>query len=797
VADAATAIARAPLFAGLARLDLARLAGELEEVRYPAGATIVRQGDPAADGFYVVNAGEVEVVAGAVAAGAAGIVLGPGEGFGEVALLTDSPRTATVVARTDVTAWRLSRARFDALLAHERTIAQAIERTLGQRLASTTHEAAELRAAGRSLAARTREALGPGATRLLGLAAGLPRWPAAVLARVAERTAGAAALAELETRHGVLQRDGDGVRVSLLFAEPPGGDPEGLAVALEELLEAGEAAAAVRLALAAGDLAAATRVVTAHLGRLAETASPAEVESWLVQARRAALRQGAPLGGVEALAGLQRRVRERVAAAGAAAPAAPAAPAGPSALRRLLSPQLAGALLGGALLVVGWVVPPPAELGRPALVALASVLATVPLLVFGVAAESAVSLLLVAALVIPGVVPAELALSGFAAPAWMMVLALLSLGTVIARSGLLYRVVLLCLERLPATFGAQALALVGAGTVLTAGITSTSARIALGAPLAREIAGALGLGRHTGGAAAIGLLTLFAFCQSEALFLTGNLTNLVVHDLIPQPERARITWGYWVLAGWLPFAIMGLLLWGAIRLRFRPGVGRVVDQRALRTQREILGPPTRHEIAGLVALVVLVAGFATRAYHGVPAAWIAITLFVALFFVGSLDRNALPGGNTLSMLIYGGVILGLGGVFTHLRIDAWLSGLVRSVIPASAANPYVFVAVLALTAFALRFAVPWTTASTLLALVAVPIAQGLGFHPFVAVFVPLVAGDHTFFPFINQAYAMLYFAAEGELFSHDQARAFLWLEALFRLLALVATVPYWQLLGLL
>ena len=153
--ESATALARSPLFSHLGRLDLARLAGELEEMHFAPGQAIVRQGDRP-DGFYVIKHGRAAVLAGGAAVptsgdGGAGAgepltTLGPGEIFGEMALLTDSPRTATVVADTDLTVWRLSRPRFETLLDHERGIARSIERSLSHRLAAMNHETGALRA---------------------------------------------------------------------------------------------------------------------------------------------------------------------------------------------------------------------------------------------------------------------------------------------------------------------------------------------------------------------------------------------------------------------------------------------------------------------------------------------------------------------------------------------------------------------------------------------------------------------------------------------------------------------------
>lgn len=88
---------RVPMLRTLPLPSVEQLARGLEPVHVAAGSLVFRQGD-VGDRYYVVESGEVEVVGdGRVVA-----VLGPGEGFGEIALLRRTPRTATVVARTDV-----------------------------------------------------------------------------------------------------------------------------------------------------------------------------------------------------------------------------------------------------------------------------------------------------------------------------------------------------------------------------------------------------------------------------------------------------------------------------------------------------------------------------------------------------------------------------------------------------------------------------------------------------------------------------------------------------------------------
>ncbi|KRF34404.1 MFS transporter [Nocardioides sp. Soil805] len=88
---------RVPMLRTLPLPSVEQLARGLEAVEVAAGAVVFSQGN-AGDRFYVVESGEVEVVGdGRVVA-----TLGPGEGFGEIALLRRTPRTATVLARSDV-----------------------------------------------------------------------------------------------------------------------------------------------------------------------------------------------------------------------------------------------------------------------------------------------------------------------------------------------------------------------------------------------------------------------------------------------------------------------------------------------------------------------------------------------------------------------------------------------------------------------------------------------------------------------------------------------------------------------
>ena len=117
---------RVPILAALPEPVLERLARESADASFPAGATIVREGDPG-DRFYVVSSGTVGIL---------GREFGPGEAFGEIALLRDVPRTATATAVTDVSLVTLERGPFvAAVTGHAPSTAEA-ETLIAARLGS-------------------------------------------------------------------------------------------------------------------------------------------------------------------------------------------------------------------------------------------------------------------------------------------------------------------------------------------------------------------------------------------------------------------------------------------------------------------------------------------------------------------------------------------------------------------------------------------------------------------------------------------------------------------------------------
>ena len=126
-----------PLFRGLAKKQLRRISSLMTRVDRPAGQVLTSEGQSGHE-FFIVLEGEVEVRQGDRVIA----TRGPGDYLGEIALLDDRPRTATVVATTPVSVEVLSRREFMSLLAEAPELSEQIMATVAQRLADLEDQAA-------------------------------------------------------------------------------------------------------------------------------------------------------------------------------------------------------------------------------------------------------------------------------------------------------------------------------------------------------------------------------------------------------------------------------------------------------------------------------------------------------------------------------------------------------------------------------------------------------------------------------------------------------------------------------
>lgn len=122
-------LGRLPLFSGCTKRELKQIAGLTTEMSFSKGTVLTQQGDPGDECFVIVD-GAVDVSID----GTTFAELGPGQMVGEMSLLDQGPRTATVTAKTDVGVLVLNPMEFATLLDGAPAVSRKLLRSLAQRL---------------------------------------------------------------------------------------------------------------------------------------------------------------------------------------------------------------------------------------------------------------------------------------------------------------------------------------------------------------------------------------------------------------------------------------------------------------------------------------------------------------------------------------------------------------------------------------------------------------------------------------------------------------------------------------
>jgi CRP-like cAMP-binding protein/di/tricarboxylate transporter len=780
--QAAEALASVPMFAALTPMDRAKLAAFLEDRWLDSGEVVFEAGGEG-DALYILRSGTAE----RRVAGSPIGTIHPPEVFGELALFTDEPRSASVVALTPLHVWVLPRGRFHPLLRAEPELMFRLSAAISQRLARTRRALGELQQELDTWVAGQLAALDPADRELVEACALFERLSVAALARLTTSAPGAIMerLAEMARARLLIQRDQDdfivpaAIRRSLLRQLDAESRRRPLAARLHivarQLEREGRADDAVLSYVAAGVPMEAEKA----LGKARPSVRQA-VERWQNQA--------GPSNDIE----LPREAVRRRAADGDTARARKSV-AAPD-WRRLTGTRSLWIALA-LVPLLGWGATPPQGLEVAGWRVLLTLVSAAILFASEALPDAVVALALLAIWVVAGLVAPSVALDGFGSQAWLLVLTVLAVGVTVAHTGLLYRAALAALERTPPGFGSRCLTVALVGVGVTPALPNATSRVALAAPLIRELAEALGYEARGRAAAGLGMAALVGFGQMSGLFLTGSSVGVLVHGLLPKQIQSEFSFGRW-LAGALPLhAVLFALALGAVLAMYRPTDGAQLGGDRLALQRAVLGPIRRGEVLCLAVLGGLIAGFLTEPLHGVNGAWLGAGALALLAAAGVLDAGMLRSVNW-PFLVFFGVITSLAGVFDALGIDSWLAGALAAPVRGLAGNAVLFCLALAVAGFVLAFVVRWQAAAPLLTLVALPTADPAGVHPFLVGLIALVSTQVWFLPYQSTVYLALYHGS-GELFSHAAVRRLALLWAPMVLVSILVAAPVWRWMGLL
>lgn len=430
--------------------------------------------------------------------------------------------------------------------------------------------------------------------------------------------------------------------------------------------------------------------------------------------------------------------------------------------------------------------------------------------IVGVLPEFATALIMVALFALVARIPATTSFNFFANPIWWLLVGAFAMGLGMRATGLLERMALAIVSRFPSSFAAQAIGFFACGTVLGPLIPSMAAKASLLAPLSMEVSEVLGYKNQ--GKQATGLfLAMFTGIQTAApLFISASIVGYTLLGLLPESVQQQFDFVHWFLAAlpwFVPIAILNLVLLVVLyRPRKKPAGHEAAQEDSsasgdhrddIMKKRRELGPMSASEkrMAVITALTVLL--WITQGIHGIPA-WIpAVGALVAMTAFGIINKHNFGPGIGWGSLIFIGIVLGLGQVFSEAGITDWIVDVFTPTVMQLASNPYLFVVGIAVITLLARFLIVSQTAFLNIFMVfVIPIATSLGINPWIIGMASYAVINTWFVKYQNPIYLAAFYSVDGKMAKHSALAAYCVPYTVLCVACLLLAVPFWQAMGL-
>ncbi len=424
--------------------------------------------------------------------------------------------------------------------------------------------------------------------------------------------------------------------------------------------------------------------------------------------------------------------------------------------------------------------------------------ATVTMWVFSLMDDYIPGLFAIMAILVAGLVPPTVILSGFASDSFLMAMSVLSLSTVIVSSGLSYRAMLLLLKYLPNSRLGHNVGIFMTGVFLTPLIPSANGRVALLLPFYVDMVQNVRF-KHQGAAATQLMVSVFSGVSLfSAMFLSSKTVNFAVLSMLPMQTQDNFQGFKWLMAS----GVAALVLFGvyavATTWMFRRAEKPQLSKDCVAAQLVVLGEMQAREWAALLGIVVFVLGLLTASLHRIAPPWLGLTILYALLLFGSLSKREFKEKVDWTFLLYMSGLAGLISSFNYLELNQTLASFLPSVGAVMRDSFSLFVLVLFALIFVLRLVVPINATIVILATLFIPLADVYGVNPWVVGFVILLLGEMWFLPYQCSYYRQLQAVNQDHVLFQEST--FLLQNGVMniaKLAAIYASIPYWKSMGLL
>lgn len=458
--------------------------------------------------------------------------------------------------------------------------------------------------------------------------------------------------------------------------------------------------------------------------------------------------------------------------------------------------QVIGSILSIILGLAVALIPPPPGLATPAMYALGIIFWAITCWIFDVAPDYVIALTMCTLWVLCKCLPFKTAFATFADSTWWLLLSALGMGLAVSKSGLLERISLWMVKIFPATFNGQVMGLISAGFIISPLIPSMTAKAALVAPISMGISDAMGYKRKSRGAAGLFGAMYLGFILTGPMFISASFVGYMVRGLLPPNIQTQFNWTMWFTAGIVWTGCVLVLTYLSIRLLYTPDESHPQKTRYAK-QANNPGPMQRDEKITVAVLTGALTLWITEGLHGINCTIIGIAGLLILLACRVFGRSDFRSGMGWDNMMFIGGIINLGIAIPALKIDEWISKAAGPFIAPILANLYLFIIVLCLAMYLIRFLlVSFTATTAIFTVLLTPFAMQAGINPWIIAFTVYVSTNIWFAFYQNSTFITAFYAVNGEMVTHRQMFPLAVAYSAISIIALLLSIPLWQYLYL-
>ena len=422
---------------------------------------------------------------------------------------------------------------------------------------------------------------------------------------------------------------------------------------------------------------------------------------------------------------------------------------------------------------------------------------TITMWIFSLVPEFIPAIFAILSLLVLGVAPSSVILSGFSSGSFFMAMSLFGLGAIIADSGITYRVVLIASKYLPFSQFWYSLSLLINGIFLTPVLPSANGRIKLIGVLLIELLDSIGLRSRGKTATNLAVSTFMGISLFSYVFLSSKSANFVVYGLLPSQVQQQFSWGFWLaataVAGLVTFVLYLIVTYFVFRNSETPQIAQQqVDQ-----QLKVLGPITNIEWLALSSVCLFLIGITTASIHKIDLPWIALGVFFLFLSLGLMGKKDFQSKIDWSFLILLGSLVGLAKTMSYIELDQWIGNNLGWLGYYMENNFSLFIIIFFSTILFVRLFLPNNATVAIFATILIPMAETQGINPWLIGILLLSFSDIWLFPY-QCSYYLLFkeIMSDSYMFNEKLMLKTNLMTIGIRLAAIYVSFPYWQKLGL-